>query len=247
MLNNIDISQLNKTTFICIWVDLSNPSSSAALFFCRQSFPALGLFPISWLFASGGKTTGVSASASVSISQRMPRLDSITDSVDMNLSKLREVVKEGKPGVLQSMGSQRVRHDPETKQQEQQSDPYHSFLHLHGKIPKWHYPTVDWWFTGKSLGTRVPWGNMEVASFTLCKHCWRLTRPWVLSPPKKSEISSAHFPRLCDLGIAFRWQLWMLNSFFSPKVLRPNVSHANVTPASDPVLLLFFFLNVDHF
>ena len=47
--------------------------------------------------------------------QRMPWLDSITDSVDMNLSKLWEVVKEGKPGVLQSMGSQRVRHDPETK------------------------------------------------------------------------------------------------------------------------------------
>ena len=34
-------------------------------------------------------------------------LDSITDSVDMSLSKLQEIVK-GKPGMLQSMGSQRV-------------------------------------------------------------------------------------------------------------------------------------------
>ena len=35
----------------------------------------------------------------------------VTDSMDMSLSKLWEIVKEGKPGVLQSMGSQRVRHD----------------------------------------------------------------------------------------------------------------------------------------
>ena len=37
-------------------------------------------------------------------------LDSITNSLDMSLSKLRERVKE-KPFVLQSMVSQRVAHD----------------------------------------------------------------------------------------------------------------------------------------
>ena len=37
-------------------------------------------------------------------------LDGITDSMDMNLSKLREMVK-GKPGVLLSTGSQRVGHN----------------------------------------------------------------------------------------------------------------------------------------
>ena len=32
-------------------------------------------------------------------------VDSITDSMDMNLSKLWKTVKTGKPGVLQPMGS----------------------------------------------------------------------------------------------------------------------------------------------
>ena len=38
-------------------------------------------------------------------------LDGITDSMDMSLSKLQEMVKAGKTGMLQFMGSQRVRHD----------------------------------------------------------------------------------------------------------------------------------------
>ena len=44
-------------------------------------------------------------------------LDKITDSMDMNLGKLRETVRDWRPGVLQSMRSQRVRHDLATKQQ----------------------------------------------------------------------------------------------------------------------------------
>ena len=43
--------------------------------------------------------------------QRMRWLDGITNSTDMSLSKLRELVMDRKPGVLQSMGSQRVGHD----------------------------------------------------------------------------------------------------------------------------------------
>ena len=38
-------------------------------------------------------------------------MDGITDSRDMSLSKLQEIVKEREAGVLQSMGSQSVGHD----------------------------------------------------------------------------------------------------------------------------------------
>ena len=45
-------------------------------------------------------------------------LDNIIISTDRSLSKLWEIVKDREPGTLQSVGSQRVRYDLVTEQQQ---------------------------------------------------------------------------------------------------------------------------------
>ena len=47
-------------------------------------------------------------------------MDGITNSMDTSLNKFQKIWRTGKPGVLQFMGLQRVRHDLATEQQQQQ-------------------------------------------------------------------------------------------------------------------------------
>ena len=49
---------------------------------------------------------------------RMRWLDGVIDTMNMNLGKLLERVRDGRPGVLQSMGLQRVGHNWVTTQQQ---------------------------------------------------------------------------------------------------------------------------------
>ena len=51
-------------------------------------------------------------------------LDGITDSMDMSLSKLQDIVKDREAWRAVAQGSQRVRHDLVTEQQQQQHGVY---------------------------------------------------------------------------------------------------------------------------
>ena len=61
--------------------------------------------------------------------QRMRWQDGITDSVHMNLIKFQQVMKDREASMLQSMGSQRVRHELVSKQEQiaQSQAEWHSY------------------------------------------------------------------------------------------------------------------------
>ena len=84
---------------------------------------------ISW----GQNTVKISAHYFIGLCKRgmkMRWLDGITDSMNMSLSKLREIWRRGKPGVLQSMGLQRVGHDWATEQQQQKEGNCNDVSHV---------------------------------------------------------------------------------------------------------------------
>ena len=74
------------------WCHPTISSSVTPFSSCPQSFPASRSFPMSWLFTSGGRCTGASASASVlpmNIQDWFPlRLDSLTSLLSKGLPRV---------------------------------------------------------------------------------------------------------------------------------------------------------------
>ena len=75
--------------------------------------------------------------------QKMRPLDGVTILMDMSLSNSRRQWKTGKPGVLQSMGSQRVRHNLATGQQQQYTISS-TLPHALQILNKFHPFTLPW-------------------------------------------------------------------------------------------------------
>ena len=74
--------------------------------------------------------------------QRMRWLDGITHSMDMSLSKLWRSWRTEKPGVLQSMGSQRVRHNLTTELNYTIVRAFFATVLLWDWNENWHFPVL---------------------------------------------------------------------------------------------------------
>ena len=82
------------------WCHLAISSSDALFSFCPKSFPALGTFPMSWLFTSDDQNTGASASAS-------DLATSIQGWFPLRLTGFISLLSKGFSGVLSSTTVQR--------------------------------------------------------------------------------------------------------------------------------------------
>ena len=108
-------------------------------------------------------------------------LDSFTDSMDMNLSKLWEIARTGNPGILQSMGLQRAGYDLAIEQQ-QEEETEHSVVTwffpsfvpqltvwgqilMRYEVKYWYYMIIGWIDYQKKKSFRVQ--QNVVASFII--------------------------------------------------------------------------------
>ena len=100
--------------------------------------------------------------------QRTRWLDGITTSMEMSLSKLGEMVRAGKPGVLQSMGLPRVRHEWATEQPPQRLLPWRD-LKLHTNTLKINSSLNCKTQKIHQLNAWIPFSNIH--SFNKCLLC----------------------------------------------------------------------------
>ena len=119
--------------------------------------------------------------------QRMRWLDGITDSHALVWASSRRWWWTGKPGVLQSLGSQRVRHDWATEEQQQEA----------GRL-------LLWWFLFLTLSGVCNVGCMFSLPTTACHP----TLPYSLQPPGHANCAGSSASHSCKVHTSCWGSCW---------------------------------------
>jgi len=150
-------------------------------------------------------------------------LGGITDSTGMRLSKLQEMVKDRKPGVLQSMGSQTVRHDSEAEQPQ----PSPEASHFSRSSPFLSSPTLS---TGFFLPDSVHSPCLRNQGFrvtSLSSQTWKLERE--------------HWGQRCSgqgtLLLHATWKLTLHKISLTAQELRAGIPPPTALHPSKPLLI----------